>query len=193
MARTKEFDPDIALQRALELFWTRGYEATSMADLVAHLGIARASLYATFGGKHDLYLRALERYVTNTNAAIVTALSKPGPVLPAVRDLVASYAAQSLDDPDRRGCMVVNAAVEIMPRDPQAARQVEAGWDTLETVLRSALTRARAQGELRPDADPAALARFLFVVLQGIRVLGRADPAPARVHDAAELALGVLR
>jgi TetR/AcrR family transcriptional regulator, transcriptional repressor for nem operon len=192
VSRTKEFDPDAVLQKALELFWERGYEATSMADLVGHLGIARASIYATFGGKHDLYVRALERYVQARDPGLVEMLSQPGPVLPAVRALVEAYAAESLCDERRRGCMVVNAAVELMPRDPQAARRVEASWDTLETALASALTRARAQGEIPEGKDPRALARFLLVVLQGMRVLGHAHPDAGRVRDAAAQALSIL-
>jgi TetR/AcrR family transcriptional repressor of nem operon len=192
MARTKEFDPDAALQKALELFWERGYEATSMADLVSHVGIARASLYDTFGNKQDLYLKALERYLRMRDPDVVEALSQPGPALPAVRALVRAYAEQSLRDERRRGCMVVNAAVELRSRDPRVARRVESSWDTLETALTSALTRARAQGELPADRDPGALARFLLVVLQGLRVLGRAQPHPARLRDAAEHALAAL-
>src|SRR3954466_7865609 len=176
VARTKEFDPDAALQKALELFWERGYEATSMADLVQHLGVARASIYATFGGKHDLYVKAFEKYLQTRDPDVVEVLSQPGPVLPAVRSLVEAYARESLCDERRRGCMVVNAAVEIMSRDPQVARRVEASWDHLETALTSALTRARAQGEIPADRDPRALARFLLVMMQGIRVLGRGHP-----------------
>lgn len=191
MARSKEFDPDAALQRALELFWERGYEATSMADLVAHLGIARASIYATFGGKRELYLKALERYLHNMDPAVLDALSQPGPVLPAVRALIRTYAEESGGD-DRRGCMVVNAAVELAPRDPAAAAFVEASWSHLETVLTSALTRARAQGELAPDKDPRAVARMLLVLMQGMRVLGRTPGGAARLDDAADQALAVL-
>ncbi|MFS2294526.1 MAG: TetR/AcrR family transcriptional regulator [Actinomadura sp.] len=192
MARTKEFDPDAALEKALELFWERGYEATSMADLVEHLGVARASIYATFGGKHDLYVKALERYLQTRDPDVVEVLSQPGPALPAVRALVESYAEESVRDPRRRGCMVVNAAVELMPRDPQIARRVEASWDTVETALTSALTRARAQGEISADKDPRALARFLLVMMQGMRVLGRAHPEPGRLRDAAAQALAAL-
>ncbi|MFI6506334.1 TetR/AcrR family transcriptional regulator [Streptosporangium sp. NPDC050855] len=192
MARTKEFDPDAALQKALELFWERGYEATSMADLVEHLGIARASIYATFGGKHDLYVKAFERYLQTRDPRVVEVLSQPGPALPAVRALVEAYAEESLCDERRRGCMVVNAAVEVMSRDPQTARRVEASWDNLETALTSALTRARAQGEIPQDRDPRALARFLLVMMQGMRVLGRAHPDPARLRDATAQALAVL-
>jgi TetR/AcrR family transcriptional regulator, transcriptional repressor for nem operon len=192
VARTKEFDPDAVLQKALELFWERGYEATSMADLVQHLGIARASLYATYGGKHDLYVQAFDRYSHTRDLLVVEALSQPGPALPAVRELVRAYAEDSINDQRRRGCMVVNAAVEVMARDPQVARRVEASWDNLETALASALTRARAQGELASDRDPRALARLLLVVMQGMRVLGRAHPAPGRLRDATEQVLVTL-
>ena len=192
MARTKQFDPDAALQKALELFWERGYEATSMADLVEHLGIARASIYATFGGKRELYLRAHERYVQSRDPHVVELLSQPGPALPAVRGLVRAYAEESRTDERRRGCLVVNSAIELAGRDPAAARRVAASWDTLETALTSALMRARAQGELPADKDPQALARFLLVLLQGIRVLGRTPPDPGRLRDAVDQALSLL-
>jgi TetR/AcrR family transcriptional regulator, transcriptional repressor for nem operon len=192
MARTKEFDPAAVLEKALELFWERGYESTSIADLVECLGIARASMYATFGDKHDLYVKALDHYVQTRDSAVIELLSQPGPVLPALRSLVEAYASESVDDERRRGCMVVNTAVELGSRDPSAARRVEASWDTLEVALTSALTRARAQGEIPAGKDPRALARFLLVMLQGIRVMGRAHPDPARVRDAARQALSVL-
>lgn len=191
MARTKEFDPDEALRRALELFWERGYEATSMADLVEHLGVARASIYATFGGKHELYLKAFERYLETTDPAIAEALSQPGPVLPAVKALIGAYADESSRDRPRHGCFVVNTAVELAARDPDAARLVEASWNFLEASLTSALTRARAQGELSADRDPRALARFLVVFFQGIRVLGRAPADDNRLRDATRQAVAL--
>ncbi|KAA9374415.1 TetR/AcrR family transcriptional regulator [Microbispora cellulosiformans] len=193
MARTKEFDPGAVLERALDLFWRRGYEATSMADLVEHLGIGRASIYATFGGKHDLYLKALERYVQTRDPSLVELLSQPGPALPAVRALVELYAEDAAADRDRRGCMVVNAAAELLPDDQPVARFVEASWTGLETALTSALIRARAQGEISAEADPRALARFLLVFLQGMRVMGKSHGDPARLRDAAAQALALLR
>lgn len=191
MARTKEFDPDVALQRAMELFWQRGYEATSMADLVEHLGIGRASIYATFGGKRELYLKAYDRYLEG-GVDFVGLLSQPGPVLPAVRDLVERYADQAAHDNDHRGCLVVNTAVEMVPHDQELTRRVEANWAFIETTLTTALARARAQGELAPDKDPRALARFLLTVLQGLRVVGKGSSDPARLRDTAEQALSVL-
>ncbi|WP_327356156.1 TetR/AcrR family transcriptional regulator [Streptomyces sp. NBC_01304] len=193
MARTKEFDPDAALQAALELFWERGYEATSMADLVEHLGIGRASLYATFGNKHELYLKAMDRYAQSRDPVLLAELSQPGPVLPAVRELVLRFAAEAADDSVRlRGCLVTNTAAELGPHDAAAARRVEVSWGHVETPLHSALVRAQAQGELASDRDPLALARMLLVLMQGIRVVGKASSDPARVRDAAEQALGLL-
>ncbi|WP_043615597.1 TetR/AcrR family transcriptional regulator [Nonomuraea candida] len=190
MARSKEFDPDAALQQALELFWERGYEATSMADLVARLGVSRASIYATFGGKRELYLKALDRYLAQRD--VVGELSRPGPALPAIRSFLDSYVAECLADELRRGCMVVNTAVEFSTRDAAVLAKVATSWAGLETALAATLIRARAQGEIPESKDPQALARFLLVLLQGLRVLGRADPDPRRLRDAVAQAMSTL-
>ncbi|MFD4631967.1 TetR/AcrR family transcriptional regulator [Streptomyces sp. NPDC058284] len=193
MARTKEFDPDTALQSALELFWRRGYEATSMADLVEALGIGRASIYATFGNKHELYLKALERYATLQDPRLLTELSQPGPALPAVRALVRRFGAEATSAEARlNGCFITNTAAELGPHDESAARCVERSWERLETLMHSALVRAQAQGELPGNRDPLTLARMLLVVMQGLRVVGKASTDPARVRDAVEQALTLL-
>ncbi|MFC5203225.1 TetR/AcrR family transcriptional regulator [Streptomyces sp. NPDC048448] len=193
MARTKEFDPDAALQSALELFWRRGYEATSMADLVEHLGVGRASIYATFGNKHDLYLKALDRYQQARNPQLLRELSQPGPALPAVRAVVRRFATEAATGERRlSGCFVTNTATELAPHDTDAARRVEHNWDHLETLLHAALVRAEAQSELPAGRDPLALARMLLVLMQGLRVVGKASTDPARVQDAAEQALTLL-
>jgi TetR/AcrR family transcriptional repressor of nem operon len=192
MARPREFDIDQALDAAMELFWEKGYEATSITDLTERLGIGRASLYAAFGDKHQLYLRALERYVRTRDPNPVELLSRPGPALPAVRALVRAYAEESACDAKRRGCLIVNAATERLPGDVAVGRRIENAWNTLEDALHSALQRAREQGELPPDRDPRALARFIFVLLQGMRVVAKGSPHPERLRDAAEQALALL-
>ncbi|MFD3516823.1 TetR/AcrR family transcriptional regulator [Streptomyces sp. NPDC058657] len=193
MARTKEFDPEAALQAALELFWRRGYEATSMADLVEHLGIGRASIYATFGNKHELYLKAMDRYSEGRDASLMSELSQPGPALPAVRAVVRRFASEAASPGSRlNGCLVTNTAAELAPHDPAAARRVELSWEHFETLLHSALLRARTQGELPAGRDPRALARMLLVLLQGVRITGKASGDPTLVRDAAEQALTLL-
>jgi TetR/AcrR family transcriptional repressor of nem operon len=192
MARTKEFDPDAALGAAIELFWQQGYEATSMSDLVEHLGIGRASIYATFGSKHDLYLKALDRYGERSDGQLLEELSRPGAALPAVRAVVRRYVEESAGEHGDRGCFITNTATELAAGDAESARLVLASWDRLETLLSSALTRARAQGELPDGQDPRTLARMLVVLLQGVRVVGKAAGDPARMRDAAEQALTIL-
>jgi len=171
VARTKEFDPEIALERAMELFWRQGYAKTSVADLVAYLGVARASLYATFGNKHDLYVAALERYIQRGEPNLVEVLATPGPVLPTIGAVLRAAAAPAPPELPP-GCMVVNAAVECPPEDVVVRRRLELNWNSVEVALTSALLRARAQGVIRADVDAASAARFLLVVLQGIQVVG---------------------
>lgn len=193
MPRVKEFDPDVVLHRAMELFWQHGYEGTSMALLTERLGVGRASLYATFGDKRELYAKALQRYLDTRDPDPLELLSQPGQVLPAVRGLIDAYVRESIEDDQRRGCLVVNSATELLPSGGPVSRLVESSWDTLEVALTSALTRARAQGELRSDKDPRVLARFLLVFLQGIRVLAKAPAGTERLRDAADQAFASLQ
>jgi TetR/AcrR family transcriptional repressor of nem operon len=186
MPRTRGFDPDVALRQAMELFWDRGYAATSMADLVEHLGVARAGIYSVFGGKRELYLKALQRYSNDKDPVLVGLLGRPGSALGNVRDLVEIYAAEVVGDERRRGCLVVNSAVELSARDAAVAALIGRSWEVLEAALTSALVRAKQDGELSPEKDPQALARLLVVVLQGLRVLGRAEPRPSLVRDAVD-------
>jgi TetR/AcrR family transcriptional repressor of nem operon len=191
MARTKEFDPDSALRAALDLFWRQGYEATSMQDLVDHLGIGRASIYATFGNKHDLYLRALDRYCEELAGRYGHLVSRSGPALPSVRRLVELFAEEALTDPDRKGCFVTNSAVERLPGDAGTAELVDIGLNGLQSAIAGALVRAQDQGELSADRDPQALARFLVTFLQGVRVIAH-RPDRQRLRDAVDQALSLL-
>lgn len=190
MSRVKEFDVGEACDGALALFRRQGYEATSVSDLVTHLGVAKASLYATFGTKHDLYVAALKRYAERADARVVAQLSEPGSGVAAVRRLFDGYAAEILGDETRTGCFVVNAAIELLPHDPEVARLVERSWDTLEIALTMALEGAKA--ELPDGSDPATLARFLLTVLQGLRVLGKGADAVSRVQAAVSQAMRLL-
>ncbi|MEV6558664.1 TetR/AcrR family transcriptional regulator [Nocardia sp. NPDC051756] len=191
MGRTKEFDPDVALRTAMELFWRQGYEATSMQDLVDHLKLGRGSIYGAFGGKRELYLKAVERYVDDTRADLLAQLSGPGSALDAVRAMVRWYAESSLADEQRKGCLMTNTAVEL-PADEGARRLVISSLETMETVFTSALLRARAEGELSVQRDPVVLARFLVTLLQGVRVVGKTPVRQRFLDDTVEQALALL-
>lgn len=115
MARNKEFSPDLVLQRAEEIFQEKGYETTSLADLVDYLGIGRSSLYGTFGSKHSLYVKTLKRYRDAKESHFLDALGGPGPVLLAIESTIDCCVAEALAEPRGRGCLIVSAAVELSP------------------------------------------------------------------------------
>lgn len=191
MARPREFDEGVVLRQAMELFWEQGYQATSLDDLVTHLGIGRASLYAAFGSKHELFLDALDLYIRDRADRIGAALSAPGPVLPAVKQVIAGFLSRA-SDPDLPGCMVVNTATELVTTDAAAAERVRQTWQRLEDALSEALTRAQQQQELAADADPQSLAAFLVVFIQGLLVVGRGDPGSARLVQATSVVEAML-
>ncbi|MET8777986.1 TetR family transcriptional regulator [Nocardia sp. NPDC050713] len=192
MARTKEFDPDVVLDLAMDLFWQRGFEATSMSDLVEHLGIGKASIYAAFGCKRSLFIKALQRYLQLADERLTGALSRPGPAVPALRALIAHFVAEARDEHRYLGCLVSNTAVELADRDPEIAALIESGWASWEDTFTSAFTRAHAQGELAADRDPRALGRFLLVFLQGVWVFERTPNAATRLQEASEMAAAYL-
>jgi len=189
----KHFDADLALARAMDLFWRQGYEATSVQDLVEELGLSRSSLYATFGDKDTLFQSALQHYCRAEAGPRHDLLHGPGPVLGAVRALLEGIAAAPSVHPDRRGCLVVNAAMERVPADPATAEAVAAQLKRFEEALTGALRRGQERGELDRGQDARALARFLVAVVQGMRVVGKAGADPAVLDDVVAVALGAIR
>jgi TetR/AcrR family transcriptional repressor of nem operon len=182
MARPREFDADEALERATRLFWTKGFEQTSLDELCAATGLGRSSLYAAFGDKRALYLRALGRYEERSAARITAALAdKP------IREGLAAFLGALIDDivagPGRRGCFIGNCAAELARLDRTAAVQVRASLERIEATFREALVHARSRGELARDADVAALARFFTAGIQGLRLVGKTNPDRATLED----------
>lgn len=188
MARQKEFDRDEVLDRALDVFWERGYEATSVQELVAAMGIHRGSLYATFGEKRALFLAALERYERVAIERVLRELERPGPVRESVRRVFEDAVREAAASGGRRGCLAVNTAVELAPHDPAIAARVGAMLGRVERAFEAALLRARSSGEIS-GGDPRALARFLTATLQGVRILARAGADGATLKDVVEVAL----
>ncbi|WP_084957884.1 TetR/AcrR family transcriptional regulator [Thermoactinospora rubra] len=192
MARTREFDTDAAVERAMEVFWRKGYAATSIQDLVEATGVGRGSLYAAFGSKDGLYEAALERYARQSTGRAAAALERDAPVREVLRELMLGMVDETVLDPQRRGCLVTNTAVERLPADRTAGRVVGDALDALTRSIRRALCRARERGELRADADVTAMADFVVTALQGIRVQGKAGADRRRLADVVDLALSVL-
>src|SRR5919112_417048 len=174
MARHKEFDRDEALQRAMEVFWSRGYEAASVGELVKHMGINRQSLYDTFGDKHTLYLAALDRYREVEGRKLFEVLERPGPVKRALRQLFDSVVEHSLGEGDRRGCFMGNATSELAGRCRETAEKACGQMAAAEEALYRALLRGKREGELKDVRDPRAVARFLYSSMQGLQLMSKA-------------------
>jgi TetR/AcrR family transcriptional repressor of nem operon len=176
MARPREFDADAALDRAMETFWSKGYEATSLDDLCEVTGLSRSSLYATFGSKRNLLLRSVDRYVEQRNPRIAAILAEPLSIRDAFGALARQFIDQIIAGPGRRGCFLGNCAAELPRGDRAALARVRQGMQATETTFRRALTQAKTRGELQQDADVDALARFLTAGFQGLRLVGKVNP-----------------
>ena len=192
MARPREFDADVALERAMDLLWTKGYEATSLDDLCEATGLSRSSFYATFGSKRNLLLRSVDRYVERRTPNIAAILAQPLPIRDAFADLLKQFIDQIVAGTGRRGCFLGNCAAELPRSDRAALAQVRQGLGRTEAVFREALARAKARGELQPKADVDALARFLTAGIQGLRLVGKVNPNRAVLEDIASTMLRCL-
>ena len=191
MPRTKDFEPQEALDVAMDLFWRKGYEAASMRELLDAMSIGRGSFYGTFGDKHALFLAALDRFREVRTSWIEEVLEESG--LEAIEEVFRRSVDGLVESEMRRGCLLANSAVELAPHDPEVAGRISRYIGRSEDVFESALTRAREAGEISADSDLKALARFLVNTLHGLRVLARAGSDREVLDDAVSVALGVLR
>jgi TetR/AcrR family transcriptional repressor of nem operon len=192
MARTREFDLDAAVEAAMRVFWRRGYAATSIQHLVEATGVGRGSLYAAFGSKDGLYEAALTRYAEATAAANSDRLERVAPARDVLRGLLVGIVDDTVQDPDRRGCLISNTAVERLPHDAVAGRVVGQSLDRLAESIRAVLRRARGDGDLPPDADLTAQTDLVLTTVQGIRVLGKAGADRRRLLAVVDLVISLI-
>ena len=192
MARHKEFDQDEALQKAMEVFWARGYEGTSIQDLVGRMGINRQSLYDTFGDKHALYLLALDRYCQVQSRKAIELLENSASVKKAVRQLFAGVVEGALCDKQRRGCFAGNAMSELAGRCKATAARTGSNVKAMEGAFYRALLRGKKEGELKTVREPRAVARFLYSSLQGLVLMSKATPDRRTLEDVVKITLSVL-
>jgi TetR/AcrR family transcriptional regulator, transcriptional repressor for nem operon len=190
VARAKEFDRDAVLDRAMELFWSRGFEATSLGDLLAHLGIGRQSLYDTFGDKHRLYLEALERYRERFSSALPSVLAGDLPLRPALRAVFEGAVDAGLQN--QRGCMMVCATMELCPADRDVARVATHNAAAVERAFHGRLARARREGDLGAHHDLVALSRYLTNALFGFGVNARLGKSREELLAVIDVTLSVL-
>jgi TetR/AcrR family transcriptional regulator, transcriptional repressor for nem operon len=190
MARSKEFDREQVLERAMELFWSRGFEATSIGDLTEHLGIGRQSLYDTFGDKHALYVAALDHYKEGGRMFADEALTRPGQLKRHMREVLRATIDTTLET--GRACMLLNAAAERCPTDTAVRERFCSNTNAVEEALVRRFRRAREEGELGGERDLRALARYFVTQIYGLQLSARGGIDRRALEQSAEVALSVL-
>lgn len=194
MPRTKAFDTEQALDRALHLFWRQGYENTSVQDLVDTMGINRGSLYDTFGDKHSLYILAVEKYLSvhslhDVRAAVAREDADPKTILTELLQRLAREAS----GPDRaRGCLLTNTIVEIGKNDAEITSRIRTAIENMVVLLTTLISEGQKLGQFRRDRDPKALAMFVVNTMQGLRVLSKIHDDDAGMKDVVDETLNSL-
>ncbi|RYJ40719.1 Transcriptional regulator, TetR family [Flavobacterium anhuiense] len=183
MARTKEFNEDQALDKAIEIFWHKGYNGTSAQDLVNHLGLSRSSLYDTFGDKQKLFVKSLKRYQKQNLDSLTELFENAENIKTALTEIFKQAVIESLQDRITKGCFMVNSAVELAMHDPEIAKIVHDNQKVVEDIFCNAVKKGQESGQISDRQDARSLARFIFNNYSGIRVLARAGEKDKQVYD----------
>ena len=191
MARTKEFNPEKSLDAAVEVFWESGYERASLDDLMEKMGVARQSLYDTYGDKRALYLKALARYRDRNQAYLREILDGDRAVKKGFARIFSDLIEESRREHER-GDLLLSANVELASHDEEVAKLLRENKAAVEEIFARALRRARKRGEINAKKDPDALAGYFAATLQGMRATARLDHDRKALKSIAAVALAAL-
>jgi TetR/AcrR family transcriptional repressor of nem operon len=192
MARTKDFDEREVLNKAVNLFWLKGYNGTSMQDLVDGLGISRSSLYDTYGDKHTLFIKALESYQSTASGKICQIISSILPAKETIKQILEFITCELLGDQTHKGCFMVNAEVEVAPHDREVSQMVCQNDRQVEDAFYMVIKNGQDKGEITNPQEARALARFIFNTVKGIQVTAKSINDKSVFDDIIRLAVSVL-
>jgi len=191
MGRPREFDRDEALDKAMRVFWSRGYDAPTMTELRTAMGLGRQSLYDTFGDKESLFHEALDRYLSMSSANTAQSLDHEDG-LAGIRGFLMQTATHLAGDPERMGCLMFNSCMGVAPHDPAVETKIKHGVADMRRRFEAALRRAVEQGSIADDIDIRSTALFLISQLGGMTVLARGGASSKDLRTVAERALAAL-
>lgn len=191
--RPLEYDPDAALEAAIQLFWEHGYEATSMSDLLKAMGLSKSSLYQGFGGKKELFLRCMARYSESVGGRLRSQLEQAASGLEFIRELLLHAAIEASKSECRRGCLLMNTASEFAQADPEIAARVVSGFEGLREILRLAVERGQEEGHIASDQDAYGLAGYLMSTIAGLKTVVKGGADDRQVREIVEISLRALR
>jgi len=175
--RPRSFDMDAAVERAMDVFWSRGYHGTALPDLLHATKLSRGSLYAAFGDKHSLFLRALDRYIADAVTRMDLELGPRKEPLDGLRAFLAGYVDRTSGANGRRGCLLAATAMELAGQDAEVGRRIADFFKTMEAKVADALSRAKSMGKLADGVEPSSAGRILVCFVEGLRVVGKTAPS----------------
>lgn len=190
MGRSKEFEENIVLQKAMEVFWQQGYEKTSMSDLVEHMGIHRKSIYDTFGDKHALFLKVIDHYGEFSTAKFKAEILKAKNSYKAIQ-YIFDYVIEGNENKDY-GCLFVNATTEFGPWDQEVLKKTEGAFNQAENFITEIIKQGQENGEFSRKYDNEILGEILHNALLGLRVLVKTSASKEKMHNIANFFLDLL-
>ncbi len=191
MTRTKAFNETEALERAMDLFWMKGYHGTSMQDLVEAMGISRSSMYSTFGDKHAIFLAAFQHYKRSARHSF-DFLEESSGFAAALASFFNRLLRDIVSDEENKGCFIVNTATEMAWQDSAVKAIIQENYNDFEAHFLPFFEQAIRDGDIGDNNDPRALTRFLYVNMVGLRAVSRASDDISFLRDAAKTALNAL-
>lgn len=191
--RPIEFDPDAVLGAAMRAFWSKGYEATSMQDLLEATKLSKSSLYQAFGGKQQMFGRCIARYTDQMVMQLRERLEASESPLEFIRTTLTEIASEGLATSTPRGCLIMNTAMEFGQRDPDFAQWVGIGIARIRAVIELALERGQKSGEFTRARSAALLADYLMSSIAGLRTMVKAGKRPKSVLNIVDVIVGSLR
>ncbi|WAC14522.1 TetR/AcrR family transcriptional regulator [Dyadobacter pollutisoli] len=192
MARPKKFDEAATLQKALRVFWKKGYSGTSMSDLVKAMEINAPSLYDTYGDKQQLFLAALQSYLRSQHDWMKDVSTKEVPVKDTIKLLLDTLVEDTLNDPEKKGCFMVNTVTELANVDEKILAVASDNEKQVQEILQTLIRKGQANGEISRDKNPEILAAYVFTNLMGVRVVAATNSNKNLLHAAMEVVVSSL-
>jgi len=192
LGRPTSFDTDEVIDQATRVFWSQGYTATSMADLLAATRLSRSSLYDTFSSKEALFRRCLQHYADELTGILTSRLEQTEDAREFIEQTFLHFARQADDDEVRQGCFAMNTAMELGHTDSELANEAERSIQRFRRVFEKAIEQAQAQGSISADKEPVALAQYLVASMSGLRMLIKCRATPEEAERTVHIMLRAL-
>lgn len=192
MPRSKQFDEEEVLNKAMELFWEKGFHATSIQDLVDYLGINRASIYDTYGGKNALFDKAFQNYLEMGSESVRTIFEAEPDVKKGYAKLFDRAIEEAKTDTCKKGCFVVNTITELVPGDEILHKKLQQHTAHTQHIFAEYIRKGIAAGTIKTSKNPETIAFTLFTLFSGLRVMAKVEQNPKKLQEMVEIGLSVL-